>query len=37
MDVAAKIAAMHPAVVDGAIEIHPVFKPEDLVQDDYAD
>ena len=37
MDVAAQIAALHPAARDGAIEIHPVFKPADLVQDDYAD
>lgn len=37
MDVAARIAALHPAARDGAVEIHPVFKPADLVQDDYAD
>lgn len=37
VEVAARIAALHPAARDGAIEIHPVFKPADLVQDDYAD
>lgn len=37
IDVAARIAALHPAAKDGAIEIHPIFKPADLVQDDYAD
>lgn len=37
MEVATRIAALHPAARDGAIEIHPVFKPADLVQDDYAD
>lgn len=36
-DVAARIAMLHPAARDGAVEIHPVFKPADLVQDDYAD
>lgn len=37
IDVAARIAALHPAAREGAIEVHPVFKPADLVQDDYAD
>jgi len=37
MEVAARIAQLHPAAREGAIEIHPVFKPVDLVQDDYAD
>ncbi len=37
IEVAAEIARLHPAARDGGIEIHPVFKPEDLVQDDYAD
>lgn len=37
VEVAAEIAKLHPAARDGAIEIHPVFKPEDLIQDDYAD
>lgn len=37
IEVAARIAALHPAARDGAVEIHPVFKPADLVQDDYAD
>lgn len=37
IDVAARIATLHPAAREGAIEIHPVFKPADLVQDDYAD
>jgi len=37
MEVAAQIAQLHPAVGEGAVEIHPVFKPADLVQDDYDD
>ena len=37
IEVAAQIAALHPAARDGGIEIHPVFKPADLVQDDYDD
>lgn len=37
IDVAARIAALHPAAREGAIEVHPLFKPADLVQDDYAD
>ena len=37
IEVAAQIARLHPAVRDGGIEVHPIFKPADLVQDDYAD
>lgn len=37
IEVAERIAALHPATRDGAVEIHPVFKPADLVQDDYVD
>ena len=37
IDVAARIAALHPAARDGAVEVHPLFKPADLVQNDYAD
>jgi len=37
IDVAVAIAKLHPAARDGAVEIHPVFKPADLVQDDYDD
>jgi len=37
MDVAAQIAKLHPAAQEGAVEIHPVFKPADLVQNDYDD
>ena len=36
-EVAAQIARLHPAAREGAVEIHPVFKPADLAQDDYAD
>ncbi|MDO8963727.1 MAG: hypothetical protein Q7W30_04455 [Coriobacteriia bacterium] len=35
--VATQIAKLHPAVGEGGVEIHPVFKPADLVQDDYDD
>lgn len=37
MDVATQIAQLHPAALEGAVEIHPVFKPADLVQNDYDD
>jgi hypothetical protein len=37
IEVAAQIAMLHPASQEGAIEIHPVFKPGDLVQNDYDD
>ena len=37
IDVAVAIAKLHPAVDDGAIEIHPVFVPAGQDQDDYAD
>jgi len=37
MEIAAQIAKLHPAAREGAVEIHPVFKPADLVQNDYND
>lgn len=37
IEVAAQIAALHPAARDGAVEVHPLFKPADLVQNDYDD
>lgn len=37
IEVAARIAMLHPAAREGGIEIHPVFKPADLIQDDYDD
>jgi hypothetical protein len=37
IEVATELAKLHPAAARGAIEIHPVFKPADLVQDDYDD
>ncbi len=37
VEVAAKIAKLHPAAREGGVEIHPIFKPADLVQDDYDD
>lgn len=37
IEVAARIAALHPAAQDGAVEVHPLFKPADLVQNDYDD
>ena len=37
MEVAAQIAKLHPAAREGGVEIHPVFKPADLVQNDYDD
>lgn len=37
IEVAAQIARLHPAAREGAIEIHPIFKPADLVQNDYDD
>lgn len=37
IEVAVEIAKFHPAAVGGAVEIHPIFKPVDLVQDDYDD
>ncbi len=36
-EVAAQIAKLHPAAREGAVEVHPVFKPADLVQNDYDD
>jgi hypothetical protein len=37
VEVASQIAKLHPAAREGAVEIHPVFKPADLVQNDYDD
>ncbi|MGV8084482.1 MAG: hypothetical protein AB2L09_12770 [Coriobacteriia bacterium] len=37
IEVAVQIAGLHPAAREGGIEIHPVFKPADSVQDDYDD
>lgn len=37
IEVAAQIASLHPAARDGMVEVHPLFKPADLVQDDYDD
>ena len=37
IEVATQIAKLHPAARDGGIEIHPVFTPADLIQDDYDD
>lgn len=37
IEVATQIARLHPAAGQGAVEIHPVFKPADLVQNDYED
>lgn len=37
IEVAVKIAEMHPAAQVGAVEVHPIFKPDDLVQNDYDD
>jgi hypothetical protein len=37
IEVAVQIAMLHPAAAEGAVEIHPVFKPADLVQNDYDD
>ncbi len=37
VEVATQIAKLHPAAREGAVEIHPVFKPADLVQNDYDD
>jgi len=37
IEVAAKIAMLHPAAKEGGVEIHPIFKPADLVQNDYDD
>jgi len=37
IDVAVQIARLHPAALDGRIEVHPVFVPTGQVQDDYAD
>jgi hypothetical protein len=37
MEVAVQIAKLHPAAREGAIEVHPVFKPADPVQNDYDD
>jgi hypothetical protein len=37
IEVAMQIAKLHPAAQEGAVEVHPVFKPADLVQNDYDD
>jgi hypothetical protein len=37
IEVAAKIAKLHPAAREGALEIHAMFKPADLIQNDYDD
>ena len=37
IDAAVRIARVHPAARDGAIEVHPLFVPAGRVQDDYAD
>ena len=37
IEVATQIAKLHPAAREGGVEIHPVFKPADLVQNDYDD
>jgi len=37
IEVATQIAMLHPAAREGGIEVHPIFKPADLVQDDYDD
>jgi hypothetical protein len=37
IEVAMQIAKLHPAALEGAVEVHPVFKPADLVQNDYDD
>ena len=37
IEVAIQIAKLHPAAGEGGVEVHPVFKPADLVQNDYDD
>ena len=37
MEVAARIAQLHPATRDGGVEVRPLFVPAGQVQDDYAD
>ncbi|MDY0087508.1 MAG: hypothetical protein RBS78_03015 [Coriobacteriia bacterium] len=37
IEIASQIAALHPAARDGAVEIHPIFKPADLIENDYDD
>jgi hypothetical protein len=37
IEVASQIAKLHPAAREGAVEVHPVFKPEGLMQNDYDD
>jgi hypothetical protein len=37
IEVATQIAKLHPAAREGGVEVHPVFKPADLVQNDYDD
>jgi hypothetical protein len=37
MDVAVRIAKLHPAARNGGVEVRPLFVPSGRVQDDYAD
>ncbi len=37
IQVAAQIAKLHPVAREGAVEVHPIFKPADLIQNDYDD
>ncbi len=37
IDTAVQIAKLHPAALDGGIEVRPLFVPAGQVQDDYAD
>jgi hypothetical protein len=35
IEIATQIAKLHPSAREGGVEVHPVFKPADLVQNDY--
>lgn len=37
IDVATQVAMLHPAAVDGGVEVRPLFVPKGQTQDDYAD
>jgi hypothetical protein len=37
IEIAVRIAKLHPATRDGGIEVRPLFVPTGQVQDDYAD
>ncbi|TDB36795.1 MAG: hypothetical protein D9V44_09795 [Actinobacteria bacterium] len=37
IDVATRVASLHPAAVDGGVEVRPLFVPAGQAQDDYAD